>query len=93
MNPDAPVPQSENSPVKRNEPAPVHASFDLPSAKAQVDQLAPSNDSVLPFSQVPHRNRRLPTRCNALSGQWTDSTLHPARIWVALSWRNALSVG
>jgi hypothetical protein len=33
---------------------------------------------VLPLGKSPYGNRRLPTRCNALSGQWTDSTLHPA---------------
>lgn len=76
MEANAAVPQREHPAVETDQLSAGHAIFYLPPAQAQGHQLSPGNDAVLPLGQLSNCTRRLPTRCNAFSGRWTDKTLH-----------------
>jgi len=91
MNPNAPVPQSEDSAMQWQQLPAAYPIFYLPPSQPRGDQLSPGDDAVLPLGQIPNRTRRLKGRRNAFCAQWTDKALHRRFVVFAWTWGHALS--
>ena len=63
--PDAPMAKCEDTAVERNQLAVPDPTLDQAFGQAKVDQLPPSDHTVLPLSQLA-KNQGRPPRCNAL---------------------------